>query len=69
MKDTFSDINKVAEGMGEKISSLIQYLSMGVSGVVIGIVYAWKMGLVTLSVAPLLGVASTTYFLVTFTIM
>jgi len=59
-----SDINKVAEGMGEKISSLIQYLSMGVSGVVIGIVYAWKMGLVTLSVAPLLGVASTTYFLV-----
>jgi len=59
-----SDINKVATGTGEKISSLIQYMAMAVSGIVVGLVYTWKMGLVTLSVTPLIAISSTLFFMV-----
>ena len=60
----FSDIKKAKDGLGEKVSFVIQYVSMTLTGVTIGIVYTWKLGLVTLSVAPLLVLSGALLFIV-----
>uniref|UniRef100_H2ZPW4 Bile salt export pump n=1 Tax=Ciona savignyi TaxID=51511 RepID=H2ZPW4_CIOSA len=54
-----SDVKKIKDGMAEKVSMVLQYTSMSLTGIIVGLIYAWKLALVTLSVAPLLGLAST----------
>jgi len=54
----FSDIKTIHDGMAEKVSMVIQYLSMTIGGLIIGFLYAWKLALVTLAVAPVIGIAS-----------
>uniref|UniRef100_F6S2T0 Bile salt export pump n=1 Tax=Ciona intestinalis TaxID=7719 RepID=F6S2T0_CIOIN len=60
-----ADVKKIKDGIDEKVSLTTQYLSMGLSGLIIGIVYAWKLALVSLAVSPLLGVSSTLMFTLT----
>jgi len=50
--------------MAEKVSMVIQYFSMTITGVTIALVYAWKLALVTLAVAPLIGISSALLFVV-----
>uniref|UniRef100_H2ZPB8 Bile salt export pump n=1 Tax=Ciona savignyi TaxID=51511 RepID=H2ZPB8_CIOSA len=49
------------------VSMVIQYGSMSLTGIIVGFCYTWKLALVTLAVAPLLGIASGLMFTVTAT--
>nr|XP_056713062.1 ATP-binding cassette sub-family B member 5 [Euleptes europaea] len=51
------DINTIQEGIGDKISLIVQFSSTFVAGIIIGFVYGWKLTLVILAVSPLLAVA------------
>ncbi|ESO02188.1 hypothetical protein HELRODRAFT_65830, partial [Helobdella robusta] len=51
------DVNKIQEGIGDKISNLCHWLATFVAGIVIGLSYDWKLGLVVLAMSPLLAVA------------
>ncbi|XP_061441927.1 ATP-binding cassette sub-family B member 5 [Rhineura floridana] len=51
------DINTIHDGIGDKISILVQFFTTFVAGIVIGFVYGWKLTLVILSVSPLLAVS------------
>ena len=44
----------IQDGIGEKIGSCIQYLTVFVAGFSLGFIYSWKMTLVILSITPLL---------------
>ncbi|XP_054846913.1 ATP-binding cassette sub-family B member 5 [Eublepharis macularius] len=48
------DINNIQEGIGDKISLIVQFSSTFLSGIIIGFVYGWKLTLVILSISPLL---------------
>ncbi|EPQ11494.1 ATP-binding cassette sub-family B member 5 [Myotis brandtii] len=48
------DINKINDGIGDKIALLFQNLSTFSIGLVIGLVKGWKLTLVTLSTSPLI---------------
>uniref|UniRef100_A0A8C4RAN2 ATP binding cassette subfamily B member 1 n=1 Tax=Eptatretus burgeri TaxID=7764 RepID=A0A8C4RAN2_EPTBU len=52
------DINKISEGIGDKVALLIQSLSSFVSGFIIGFVRGWKLTLVILAVSPLLAITA-----------
>jgi len=54
----FSDIDQIKDGMAEKVSITLQYLSLCISGLVVAFVYSWKLALVTLSVSPLLMISN-----------
>lgn len=51
---TCSDVNKVQDGIGDKVSNFFQWTSAFVCGIIIGFVYGWKLTLVILAVSPLL---------------
>jgi len=40
--------------MADKVALMIQYASMTIFGLVIALIYSWKLALVTLSLAPLI---------------
>lgn len=48
------DINKLQEGIGDKVSNFFQWFSTCIGGFVVGFVYGWKLTLVIISVSPLL---------------
>ncbi|KAM7121162.1 ATP-binding cassette sub-family B member 5 [Molossus nigricans] len=48
------DINKINDGIGDKIALLFQNMSTFSIGLVIGLVKGWKLTLVTLSTSPLI---------------
>ncbi|KAF5927769.1 hypothetical protein HPG69_000675, partial [Diceros bicornis minor] len=55
------DINKINDGIGDKIALLFQNMSTFSVGLVIGLVKGWKLTLVTLSTSPLI-IASAAMF-------
>ncbi|XP_016072489.1 PREDICTED: ATP-binding cassette sub-family B member 5 [Miniopterus natalensis] len=55
------DINKINDGIGDKIALLFQNVSTFSIGLVIGLVKGWKLTLVTLSTSPLI-IASAALF-------
>ncbi|CDW54497.1 Multidrug resistance protein 1 [Trichuris trichiura] len=52
------DIERVREGIGDKVSLLCQYTAAFVSGFAIGFFYSWKLSLVMMSLSPLLALSS-----------
>lgn len=52
------DINQIHEGIGDKVSTFLQWFSSAISSFIIGFVYGWQLTLVMLSVAPLLALAA-----------
>ena len=48
------DVNLVQAGIGDKITSAVQFLSQFVAGYIIAFIYGWKLTLVCLACAPLL---------------
>jgi len=50
----YSDVNKIREGIGDKIANTLQYLACFISGIIMGIAYGWKLALVILAISPLL---------------
>lgn len=51
-----SDVTLIEEGIGEKLGLFVQFTSTFVAGFVVGFFYSWKLSLVILSVAPILGI-------------
>ncbi|XP_039593488.1 ATP-dependent translocase ABCB1-like [Polypterus senegalus] len=52
------DVNKIKEGLGDKICIFLQFFCAFISGIIIGFVHGWKLTLVILSVSPLIGVSA-----------
>ncbi|WAR14100.1 MDR1-like protein [Mya arenaria] len=52
------DLERVREGMGDKVSFTLQFLAQFLAGYVIGFIKGWKLALVLLSLSPLLVVSS-----------
>lgn len=50
----YSDINKIQEGIGEKLALFFQWFATFLSGFIIGFIYGWELTLVILAVSPLL---------------
>ena len=64
----FSDLNKIADGIGHKFG-LFQYgLSGFLSSYILAFVYGWKLTLVMLSAFPLLAVNGGAIGMVSFSI-
>ncbi|XP_072639930.1 ATP-binding cassette sub-family B member 5 isoform X6 [Canis lupus baileyi] len=55
------DINKISDGIGDKIALLFQNISTFSVGLAVGLVKGWKLTLVTLSTSPLI-IASAAMF-------
>lgn len=51
------DVNKVKEGIGDKIGNALQWNFCFVAGMVIGFAKGWKLALVILAVSPLLAIS------------
>lgn len=51
------DVNKVQEGIGDKIGNFFQWFSTFLAGFIIGFIYGWKLTLVILAVSPLLAIS------------
>lgn len=55
---TFSDLERIREGIGDKCSMLIQYGSTFIAGFIVGFVKGWQLTLVIMSMTPLLTLSS-----------
>ncbi|XP_054725068.1 ATP-dependent translocase ABCB1-like [Uloborus diversus] len=51
------DLTRIQDGMGEKIGICISFLSSTVLCVGVGLYYGWKLGLVILSITPVVAIA------------
>ncbi|XP_072010360.1 ATP-dependent translocase ABCB1 isoform X8 [Engystomops pustulosus] len=52
------DVQKINEGIGDKIGMLIQSLSTFVTGFIVGFIKGWKLTLVILAISPIMGVSA-----------
>ncbi|CAF0836926.1 unnamed protein product [Adineta ricciae] len=52
------DVNKVHDGIGDKVGSALQFFAGFIAGLVLGLVKGWKLTLVILSVSPVLFVSA-----------
>jgi len=59
---SFSDIQKIQDGISDKVSVSFQMVCRAVAGLIIGFVYGWKLALVILAVSPLLGASAVVMF-------
>jgi len=48
------DVNKIQEGIGDKIGNFFQWFATFICGIIIGLVKGWKLALVIFAVSPLL---------------
>ncbi|XP_020369439.2 ATP-dependent translocase ABCB1-like [Rhincodon typus] len=53
-----ADINKINEGIGDKIGLLFQYIATFAGGVIVGFARGWKLTLVILAASPLLALSA-----------
>ena len=53
----YSDVNKVKEGIGDKIANFWQWTATFLVGIIIGFAFGWKLALVILAVSPLLAIS------------
>ncbi|CAL1272518.1 unnamed protein product [Larinioides sclopetarius] len=51
------DLQRIQDGIGEKVGICISFLSSTVLCIAVGLYYGWKLGLVILSVTPVLTIA------------
>ena len=52
----FSDLERVREGLGDKVSFIFQFLAQFFAGFGIGFWKGWKLALVMMSLTPVLAV-------------
>ena len=55
------DINKIKDGIGDKFSNAIQFVSTFVTGMIIGFIRGWKLTCVILSLSPLLFICAVVF--------
>ena len=51
------DLNKVNDGIGQKIGMFIMSITLVLVGFILGFVYGWKLTLVIISISPLIAIA------------
>jgi len=49
-----ADVSKIEDGIGDKVSTALQFTAMFVAGFIIGFIYSWKLTLVIFAITPLL---------------
>ncbi len=54
----FSNLERVKEGIGDKLGMLVMFATQFVAGFAIAFVYSWQMTLVMLALTPLLAASS-----------
>lgn len=52
------DILKIQDGIGDKVGTLVQWVSACITGFIIGFIYGWKLTLVILAISPALVVSA-----------
>ncbi|XP_073438022.1 ATP-dependent translocase ABCB1 [Dendrobates tinctorius] len=52
------DVQKINEGIGDKIAMLVQSLATFLTGFIIGFVKGWKLTLVILAISPVMGLSA-----------
>ncbi|CAM2704626.1 unnamed protein product [Rotaria socialis] len=61
------DVNKVHDGIGDKVGSALQFFASFIVGLILGFVKGWKLTLVLLSVSPILVVSAAIFTRITAT--
>ncbi|CAF1309030.1 unnamed protein product, partial [Rotaria sordida] len=61
------DVNKVHDGIGDKLGLALQFLAAFIAGLILGLVKGWKLTLVILSVSPLLFLSAVIFTKITAT--
>ena len=51
------DLNKVNDGIGQKIGMFIMSITLVLVGFILGFVYGWKLTLVIIAISPLIVIA------------
>ena len=54
---SFSDVNKIQDGIGDKVAAFFRYGAQFVGGFIVGFVYGWELTLIVTAVSPLLVIA------------
>jgi ATP-binding cassette, subfamily B (MDR/TAP), member 1 len=52
--NSFSDVNKIKDAIGDKLGANISYMSTFFSGLIIAFIKGWKLTLVVMSISPIL---------------
>ncbi|XP_073437565.1 ATP-binding cassette sub-family B member 5-like isoform X2 [Dendrobates tinctorius] len=52
------DVNKINDGIGDKVGHLVQNVSSAIGGLLIGLIKGWQLGLVILATSPLVTIAT-----------
>jgi len=53
----YRDLNKVHDGIGQKIGMFLQNAAVVLTGFIMGFAYGWKLTLVIIAISPLLMIA------------
>ena len=49
-----SDVSKIQEGLGDKLSSFLRYTAQFFGGYIVGFMYGWELTLVITAASPLI---------------
>jgi len=49
-------VNKIREGIGDKVGNFLQWTTAFVAGLILGLAYGWKLALVAIAISPLLAI-------------
>ncbi|KAM4028832.1 ATP-binding cassette sub-family B member 5-like isoform 2-T2 [Anomaloglossus baeobatrachus] len=52
------DVNKINDGIGDKVGHLVQNVTSSLGGLLIGLIKGWQLGLVILATSPLVTIAT-----------
>jgi ATP-binding cassette subfamily B (MDR/TAP) protein 1 len=55
-----SDVNKIQEGIGDKMGAFFQWMATFIAGLIIALVRGWKLALVCLSLSPVIALCGGT---------
>ena len=53
-----SDVNKIQEGIGDKLGQFFQFMAQFVGGFIVGFIRGWELTLVITSIVPLLAISA-----------
>ena len=60
-----SDLDKVSQGIGDKVGSFMQWMSTFFGGIIVGFISEWRLALVILAITPVLAIVAGAFSKVT----
>lgn len=61
----FEDVKKIQDGIAEKVGVALQSLAQFIGGIIVALIYGWKLGLICIAMLPVLGIAGYVFFYAT----